>query len=67
MKAHECQVAQQDAGDQLAQNRRLIDSLRQLSSGLGTHQDDHQPQENRRHRACMAAVLGVSLPVTRLC
>ena len=60
MEAEQNEIAENDSGDELAEHRRLVDSLGQLAADLGRQQHDHQAQQHRGHRAGVAAALTVA-------
>ena len=64
--AEQRQVAEDDADDQLAEHRRLMDALGDRAADLGADQDDHQADEHRCHRIAVIG-RGRPLPARRRC
>ena len=54
---HQCQVAEENAGQELAQHRRLVHSLQQLAADHCGREHHHQSEQNRNHVILVAAAV----------
>ncbi len=57
--AEEREVAEDDAEDQLAEDRRLADALEQLAAELGGGEDHDQAEEDRHDRTAVGLLRGL--------